>query len=48
MLQHAELQLGFPLFTRQKGRLVPTSEALTLYGPVDRLFRQLEEVQRLG
>jgi DNA-binding transcriptional LysR family regulator len=48
VLQHAELQLGFPLFTRQKGRLVPTSEALTLYGPVDRLFRQLEEVQRLA
>ena len=48
VLQHAEMQLGFALFTRQKGRLVPTTEALTLRGPVDRLFRQLEEVQRLA
>lgn len=48
VVQHAELQLGYALFTRQKGRLVPTSEALTLHGPIDRLFRQLEEVQRMA
>ena len=28
--QHAELQLGFALFQRTKGRSLPTSEALTL------------------
>jgi len=31
ILQHAELQLGFQLFERLKGRLVPTSEAKILY-----------------
>lgn len=30
-LQHAELQLGYALFTRQKRRLVPTREAQALY-----------------
>lgn len=30
ILQHAELQLGFALFQRSKGRLVATPEALTL------------------
>jgi DNA-binding transcriptional LysR family regulator len=48
VLQHAELQLGFPLFSRQKGRLVPTNEALRLKEPIEQLFRHLEEVQRLA
>lgn len=30
ILAHAELQLGFALFHRLKGRLVPTTEAQTL------------------
>ena len=47
-LQHAELQLGFALFQRSKGRLVPTPEALTLYPHIERLFAQLDEVQRLA
>ena len=47
-LQHAELQLGFPLFQRAKGRLTPTTEALTLYPHIERLFAQLDEVQRLA
>ena len=47
-LQHAELQLGFSLFQRGKGRLVPTPEALTLYPHIERLFAQLDEVQRLA
>lgn len=29
ILAHAELQLGFPLFHRIKGKLVPTTEAQT-------------------
>ncbi len=45
-LQHAEIQLGFPLFQRAKGRLTPTTEALTLYPHIERLFAQLDEVQR--
>lgn len=47
-LQHAEIQLGFALFQRSRGRLVPTNEALTLYPHVERLFAQLDEVQRLA
>ena len=48
LLQHAELQLGFALFQRSKGRLIATSEALTLYPHIERLFAQLDEVQRLA
>lgn len=47
-LQHAEIQLGFALFQRQKGRLIPTTEALTLAPHIERLFAQLDEVQRLA
>ncbi len=47
-LQHAELQLGFALFQRTKGRLLPTSEALSLYPHIERLFAQLDDVQRLA
>lgn len=47
-LQHAELQLGFALFQRSKGRLAPTSEALALLPHMEKLFAQLEEVQRLA
>lgn len=47
-LQHAELQLGFALFQRVSGRLRPTLEAQTLYPHVERLFQQLDEVQRMS
>jgi DNA-binding transcriptional LysR family regulator len=47
-LQHAELQLGYTLFTRQRNRLVPTSEAQALYPEVMRLVSQLESVRRLA
>lgn len=48
LLAHAELRLGFALFRRVKGRLVPTREAQTLYPQVQQLFAQLDEVQRLA
>ena len=48
IFQHAELQLGFALFQRSKGRLSATSEALTLYPHIEKLFAQLDEVQRLA
>jgi DNA-binding transcriptional LysR family regulator len=48
ILAHAELQLGFALFQRSKGRLTPTNEAQTLYPHIERLFAQLDEVQRLA
>ncbi|WP_349743273.1 LysR family transcriptional regulator [Roseateles cavernae] len=47
-LQHAEQQLGYVLFTRQRQRLVPTREALALYPEVQRLMSQLESVRRLA
>jgi DNA-binding transcriptional LysR family regulator len=47
-LQLAELQLGYPLFTRQRRRLVPTREAQALYPEVQRLMTQLESVRRLS
>jgi DNA-binding transcriptional LysR family regulator len=47
-LQHAEIQLGFPLFRREKGRLTATKEALTLYPHVERLFAQMNDVERLA
>jgi DNA-binding transcriptional LysR family regulator len=47
-LQHAEIQLGFQLFQRVGGRLKPTLEAQTLYPHIERLFSQLDEVQRLS
>ncbi len=48
ILQHAELQLGLSLFQRAKGRLTPTPEALALYPHIEKLFAQLDEVQRLA
>lgn len=47
-LQHAELQLGYLLFKRVRNRLVPTQEALALYGEVDKLFGQLQSVRTLA
>lgn len=47
-LQHAELQLGYLLFTRQHNRLVPTNEAQALYPEVQRLMSQLESVRRIA
>lgn len=47
-LQHAEVQLGYALFTRLKNRLVPTREAQTLYPVVQALTSQLESVRRLA
>ena len=47
-LQHAELQLGYALFTRQRRRLIPTREAQALYPEVQALMSQLESVRRMG
>jgi DNA-binding transcriptional LysR family regulator len=48
LLQHAEIQLGFALFQRSKGRLIPTAEALALHPRVEHLFSNLTDVQRLA
>ncbi|MBH9552594.1 LysR family transcriptional regulator [Inhella gelatinilytica] len=48
VLQHAELQLGLPLFDRVKGKLVPTPEAHRLFIEVDKLNRDLISIRRLA
>ena len=45
VLAHAEQQLGFPLFERVKGRLVPTPEADRLHAHVKRVNRHLERLR---
>ena len=44
VLSHAELQLGFKLFERIKGRLIPTTEANMLFGEVDKIYKQMRTV----
>lgn len=46
MLLHAEDQLGFKLFDRVRGRLVPTQEALDLYPEAERIFAELAAFRR--
>ena len=47
-LQSAERQLGYPLFERVRGKLIPTREAQTLFPEIMRLDEQLQAVQRLA
>ncbi len=46
-LQHAEDQLGFPLFSRVRGRLQPTQQALLLRRDIERIMQELQDLQRL-
>jgi len=46
ILMHAEDELGFALFTREKGRLHPTPEALELLPDAEALFGGLEGLRR--
>ncbi|AZE51718.1 Transcriptional regulator, LysR family [Pseudomonas chlororaphis] len=48
VLQHAEQQLGFPLFLRVKGKLQATPEALELEHEVDKVSESLQGVRRLA
>ena len=47
-LRHLEDQLGFPLFDRSGGRLVPTPEAAQLHQETERVFHGVEVVERLA
>lgn len=46
ILLHTEDELGFKLFERVKGRLIPTPEAEELYPDVERLFSDIEGLRR--
>jgi DNA-binding transcriptional LysR family regulator len=48
VLQHAELQLGMPLFERVRGKLYPTPEAQRLFVESDKLNRDLQAIRRLA
>lgn len=48
VLRHAEDQLGFKLFRRERGRLQATEEAQLLFPDADRIFRELQSLQRLS
>jgi len=45
VLTHAELQLGFKLFNRVKGRLIPTDEAEMLFDEVDKIYQQIRTIK---
>ncbi|KHT63791.1 LysR family transcriptional regulator [Photobacterium gaetbulicola] len=47
ILAHTELQLGFPLFHRHKGRLIASQQALTLLPEAEKVYRQLGSLQSL-
>jgi DNA-binding transcriptional LysR family regulator len=46
VVQHAEAQLGFALFRRLRGRLLPTDEARVLFPQVARLYGELSELRQ--
>ena len=46
-LQQAEQQLGFALFSRVRGRLLPTEQALLLRQRIEKIIQELHELQRL-
>lgn len=48
ILRHTEDELGFRLFERVKGRLVPTPEAEDLFPEADRLFGALEGLRPMA
>lgn len=46
ILRHTEDQLGFLLFNRVKGRLIPTDDALALFPDVERVFDEMRTVRQ--
>jgi DNA-binding transcriptional LysR family regulator len=46
-LQHAEGTLGFALFSRVRGRLLPTQQALLLRDRIEKIIQDVHELQRL-
>lgn len=48
LLRHFETQIGYTLFERLGGRLVPTAEAQLLYRDADRIFREIEVLKGLS
>ena len=47
MLRHAESRLGFPLFDRNKGRLVPTADAHALFEDVREIQDKVYQLRQI-
>jgi DNA-binding transcriptional LysR family regulator len=47
-IAHTELQLGYKLFTRTKGALAPTPEAMVLYEESAAIHARLEELRKIA
>lgn len=47
VIAHTELQLGFPLFHRHKGRLIPSKQAEAILPEAEKLYRQVGNLQSL-
>ncbi|MGR5064975.1 LysR family transcriptional regulator [Photobacterium sp. DNB22_13_2] len=47
VLAHTELQLGFPLFHRHKGRLIASDQAQAMLPEAEKVYRQLGNLQSL-
>lgn len=45
LLKHFESQIGYRLFERLGGRLIPTAEARLLIADADRIFREIEALR---
>ncbi len=48
VLAHAESQLGYPLFERHKGKIIPTREADYLIDHVVGAYQHIEEIRRIA
>jgi DNA-binding transcriptional LysR family regulator len=48
MLRQLEADIGFELFTRTKGRLIPTDSALALFAEVDVALQSVDRVSQLA
>ena len=47
-LKNAELKLGFKLFQRVRGKLLPSSEALTLFEKAQSIYQDLDNLRLLA
>ncbi|MBI1907107.1 MAG: LysR family transcriptional regulator [Rhodocyclales bacterium] len=48
VMRHTETSLGYPLFERTRGRLVPTPEAHALFAQVQRAWQEIERIEALS
>lgn len=47
-LKSAEMKLGFTLFQRVRGKLLPTSEAITLFEKAQSIYQDLDNLRLLA